>query len=291
MSTLFAQQQALLQQQLQVLARIESGSIATPARTAPVQLAAALPPALGIAAMRPARAESLDSRLRGNDIGVGRSPLSSMSPRTAPAFPLMPSQTARTPYFSSSRTARVFSLSSSRTARRAEPGSRQAPHKDLWMTSFAVGEAIPACAGMTAIKMSSRGARSASPGSSATPVLAAPVQLAAVQPPTAESLDSRFRGNDSGGGCSTSSSTSAQPASVFFLSSSRTARRAGTDPDAILRAVADVLDHGGKAGRVPERWDGHAAERIADDLCRWLAGGADFLAVSRTDQRSALGSA
>ena len=159
------------------------------------------------------------------------------------------------------------------------------------MTSFAVGEAIPACAGMTAIKMSSRGARSASPGSSATPVLAAPVQLAAVQPPTAESLDSRFRGNDSGGGCSTSSSTSAQPASVFFLSSSRTARRAGTDPDAILRAVADVLDHGGKAGRVPERWDGHAAERIADDLCRWLAGGADFLAVSRTDQRSALGSA
>ena len=109
MSTLFAQQQALLQQQLQVLARIELGSSATPARTAPVQLAAALPPALGIAAMRPARAESLDSRprfrrgqaLRGNDIGGGRSPLS-----------LTPSQTASTPYFSSSR-----------TARRAEPGS------------------------------------------------------------------------------------------------------------------------------------------------------------------------
>lgn len=85
--------------------------------------------------------------------------------------------------------------------------------------------------------------------------------------------------------------SSSLTARVFSLSSSRTARRAGTDPDAILRAVADVLDHGGKAGRVPERWDGHAAERIADDLCRWLAGGADFLAVSRTDQRSALGSA
>ena len=44
----------------------------------------------------------------------------------------------------------------------------------------------------------------------------------------------------------------------------------GTDPDAILRAVADVLDHGGKAGRVPERWDGQAAERIADDLIDWI---------------------
>ena len=65
----------------------------------------------------------------------------------------------------------------------------------------------------------------------------------------------------------------------------------GTDPDAILRAVADVLDHGGKAGRVPERWDGHAAERIADDLCRWLAGGADSPAVFRTDRQSALGPA
>ena len=37
------------------------------------------------------------------------------------------------------------------------------------MTSFAVGEAIPACAGMTAINMSSRTARSAEPGSSAIP--------------------------------------------------------------------------------------------------------------------------
>ena len=112
MSTLFAQQQALLQQQLLVLARIESGSSATPARTAPVQLAAALQPALGIAAMRPASAESLDSRLRGNDIGVGRSP-----------FSLTSSRTARTFFFSSSRTARTFFFSSSRTAHSAEPGS------------------------------------------------------------------------------------------------------------------------------------------------------------------------
>ena len=123
MSTLFAQQQALLQQQLQVLARIESGSSATPARTAPVQLAAALPPAFGIVAMRPARAESLDSRprfrrgqaLRGNDIGVGRSTLSSTPFRTSRVFFLMSSRPTRTSF-----------LTSSRPARSAEPGSSQA---------------------------------------------------------------------------------------------------------------------------------------------------------------------
>ena len=45
-------------------------------------------------------------------------------------------------------------LMSSRTARSAEPGSRRAPRKCHWMTSFAVGEALPGshCAhqGMTA---------------------------------------------------------------------------------------------------------------------------------------------
>lgn len=37
----------------------------------------------------------------------------------------------------------------------------------------------------------------------------------------------------------------------------------GTDPASIEQAVADVLAHGGKAGRVPEFWDGRAAQRIA----------------------------
>ena len=44
----------------------------------------------------------------------------------------------------------------------------------------------------------------------------------------------------------------------------------GTDRARILAAVEDVLQNGGKAGRVPELWDGRAAERIADRLCEWL---------------------
>lgn len=45
----------------------------------------------------------------------------------------------------------------------------------------------------------------------------------------------------------------------------------GTDPDKILRAFSDVMANGGKAGRVPEGWDGKAAERIRDRLIDWLA--------------------
>lgn len=44
----------------------------------------------------------------------------------------------------------------------------------------------------------------------------------------------------------------------------------GRDGDAILRAIDEILAGGGKRGRVPEFWDGHAAARIADDLCRWV---------------------
>jgi len=45
----------------------------------------------------------------------------------------------------------------------------------------------------------------------------------------------------------------------------------GRDRTLALAAVADVLATGGKRGRLPELWDGHAAERIAADLARWLA--------------------
>ena len=45
----------------------------------------------------------------------------------------------------------------------------------------------------------------------------------------------------------------------------------GRDRALALAAVADVQDHGGKRGRLPELWDGHAAERIAADLAQWLA--------------------
>jgi UDP-N-acetylglucosamine 2-epimerase (non-hydrolysing) len=44
----------------------------------------------------------------------------------------------------------------------------------------------------------------------------------------------------------------------------------GRDREALLRGVDEILGGGGKRGRVPERWDGRAAERIADHLARWL---------------------
>jgi UDP-N-acetylglucosamine 2-epimerase (non-hydrolysing) len=46
----------------------------------------------------------------------------------------------------------------------------------------------------------------------------------------------------------------------------------GTDASRIVAAARDVLATGGKRGRQPELWDGHAAERIASHLAAWLAG-------------------
>jgi len=45
----------------------------------------------------------------------------------------------------------------------------------------------------------------------------------------------------------------------------------GSDRDAILQGVAEILAGRGKRGRVPELWDGRAAQRIADDLAHWLS--------------------
>jgi UDP-N-acetylglucosamine 2-epimerase (non-hydrolysing) len=44
----------------------------------------------------------------------------------------------------------------------------------------------------------------------------------------------------------------------------------GRDRAAILRGVDEILQGRGKRGRVPELWDGHAADRIAADLWKWL---------------------
>ena len=44
----------------------------------------------------------------------------------------------------------------------------------------------------------------------------------------------------------------------------------GRDPATILAQVEEILASGGKRGRAPELWDGHAAERIVDDLLAWL---------------------
>ena len=47
----------------------------------------------------------------------------------------------------------------------------------------------------------------------------------------------------------------------------------GSDPARILTAIAEVLSNGGKAGRVPELWDGKASQRIKSVLLDWLARG------------------
>lgn len=45
----------------------------------------------------------------------------------------------------------------------------------------------------------------------------------------------------------------------------------GRDRALMLAAVAEILAGGGKRGRIPEFWDGRAAERIAAHLGDWLA--------------------
>jgi UDP-N-acetylglucosamine 2-epimerase (non-hydrolysing) len=44
----------------------------------------------------------------------------------------------------------------------------------------------------------------------------------------------------------------------------------GPHPDAIRVAFSDIMANGGKAGRIPEYWDGRAAMRIAHVLKAWL---------------------
>jgi UDP-N-acetylglucosamine 2-epimerase (non-hydrolysing) len=45
----------------------------------------------------------------------------------------------------------------------------------------------------------------------------------------------------------------------------------GRDAATALRAIDGILAGGGKRGRVPELWDGRAAERIAAHLAAWIA--------------------
>ena len=44
----------------------------------------------------------------------------------------------------------------------------------------------------------------------------------------------------------------------------------GQSREKILAAAEEIFRSGGKAGRIPEYWDGHAAERIATHLRAWL---------------------
>jgi UDP-N-acetylglucosamine 2-epimerase (non-hydrolysing) len=44
----------------------------------------------------------------------------------------------------------------------------------------------------------------------------------------------------------------------------------GRDRELVLSLVNDVRKTGGKRGRTPELWDGHAADRIVEQLAGWL---------------------
>ena len=55
----------------------------------------------------------------------------------------------------------------------------------------------------------------------------------------------------------------------------------GTDRRRLLEAVDDVMANGGKRGRVPEYWDGRAAERITAHLASWLKGHTQASKVAR----------
>ena len=48
---------------------------------------------------------------------------------------------------------------------------------------------------------------------------------------------------------------------------------AGQNPERIMAAFEDILHSGGKAGRVPEFWDGQASTRIATAIHGWLEKG------------------
>lgn len=44
----------------------------------------------------------------------------------------------------------------------------------------------------------------------------------------------------------------------------------GRDPERIRAVFDDVMATGGKGGRIPDLWDGRAAERIADGILEWV---------------------
>ena len=58
----------------------------------------------------------------------------------------------------------------------------------------------------------------------------------------------------------------------------------GTEPGDILRHAMRVLNAPPPTNRVPEKWDGHAGERIADILLAWLRLNRTAPAAQHTEQ-------
>jgi len=44
----------------------------------------------------------------------------------------------------------------------------------------------------------------------------------------------------------------------------------GQDPERIFAAFEQVMQSGGKAGRIPQFWDGRASVRIAEAIRKWM---------------------
>jgi len=57
----------------------------------------------------------------------------------------------------------------------------------------------------------------------------------------------------------------------------------GQDPKRILAAFDDIIRQGGKAGRIPELWDGQASLRIATVMREWLRGESGKLSVANSN--------
>lgn len=49
----------------------------------------------------------------------------------------------------------------------------------------------------------------------------------------------------------------------------------GCDPELIKKTAMDVLETGGKSGRIPELWDGKTSQRIADVLLQYISANGD----------------
>ena len=58
---------------------------------------------------------------------------------------------------------------------------------------------------------------------------------------------------------------------IFSLKIRHMTNVVGTNPQVILSAFEEIMKTGEKAGNIPEKWDGKAAERIVQFLEGWIS--------------------